>query len=293
MNAEEVDNLLKLFLDKKNEIEAQVIQLNNDFVNKDADTIKNTDAIEKLDKLFDGYNNLSKEFNQYINTLPSYHVKSLSNQLSSLLAKIEEAKSNLIPKKKFTFGAKKVIAKPDANIQKQKIDPKDKDVIEDYTDLMTVKFKDLENEDNLVVERNEFDSKDILIENITKSTINFPGCPSTVYIKNVINSTINIGPISTSVFISNCKASELNLCAQQIRIHDSSELIIKAKVFGGSIIENCTQIKIKRYDYNYPDADKDLIKMNAHNSEDRWSEMVDFNWLSKDVKSPNFEVIDG
>lgn len=251
----------------------------------------NPDLTRDLDKLIESFHQLELEVNQYIPSLPSYHVKSLTNQLKSLSDGIESAKEIIVPKKKFSFGRRDKGSSSGACSVSEvvKSPPEEKETPDNEENSITIRKK---RKHNLTLSHAVSDSRVIMLEDLVDCTISLPGNPSTVFVKMIKNSLLNIGPVKSSVFISDAIDSTFNACAQQVRVHDSTNCVLRLKVTGGAILENCSNIQVGRYNYLYPELDADLAKVDmVDETKNKWDQIVDFNWLAGDAKSPNWDFL--
>lgn len=293
MNSQQIDAFLSSFSTQKLVVETESSRLV-----QSAKSDLNPDFTRDLDKLIESYHQLEVEVNQYIPRLPSYHVKSLTSQLKSLSDGIESAKDVIIPKKKFSFGRRGKGASSGAcsvsKVVKSELEdtPKDRPKDRPTNEEDSVRIRKRRKDHNLTLSRDESELKVIVIEDIVDCTINLPCNPSTVYVKMIKDSILNIGPVSTSVFISDAINSTINACAQQVRVHDSTGCVLRLKVTGGAILENCSKILVGRYNYLYPELDADLAKVDmVDETRNKWDQIVDFNWLAGDTKSPNWDFL--
>uniref|UniRef100_A0AC35TIT8 C-CAP/cofactor C-like domain-containing protein n=1 Tax=Rhabditophanes sp. KR3021 TaxID=114890 RepID=A0AC35TIT8_9BILA len=124
---------------------------------------------------------------------------------------------------------------------------------------------------------NGADGFDVRIHNMVTSNLTFAFKPSSVIIKNVLKCNITFPSVKGSLLIFNSKSSEIASLAQQIRIHESEDLVVSASC-GAIIIEDCTQIKIRGFKLG------DGERMAP-------SDVKDFNWLVRGSQSPNWSYI--
>lgn len=123
-------------------------------------------------------------------------------------------------------------------------------------------------------------NSDILIKNIhqeNRSKIILENKANTVHIENCSNLDIEC-VCETSIFLDGFKNSSVRVKCQQLRMHSSLEVDVYVDCHSRSIIEDSTEIKFAPYDQN--------------TKYENYSNIDDFNWLSKTEKSPNFTVED-
>jgi hypothetical protein len=71
-----------------------------------------------------------------------------------------------------------------------------------------------------------------------------------------------------AIHVTACHKCSINAYAQQLRLHESSDLLCEVEVAAGAILEDCTRLVFV----------SDSI------------EVKDFNWLRTGVPSPNFQI---
>jgi len=241
--------------------------------------------------------------------LPSYTLKSAQDAFNQLTKDYEQKHDELIPRKKFSFAKK---TRP-PNSELHRGDKKhSQDVIDfvkssssspsalhnkstDADPTKSVSFKDLTGMSirNTKEEGESIDvtGKDVTIVNLIDCDIEIQGSPKTVYIDNLRNCSIKVGPVSASIMVYNCNDSRLHLVAQQLRIHNTKNCQFYIHISSRSIIEDCSGLKFGQlkpwYDGMNCDFEKAALDINRNN----WQCIDDFNWPSKSLKSPNYELI--
>ncbi|TKR77791.1 hypothetical protein L596_018703 [Steinernema carpocapsae] len=135
--------------------------------------------------------------------------------------------------------------------------------------------------------RQEFaadDGTDIFVTDVAKSYLTFGFRASTVHLSGVTNSTLIFLPVRTSILIRNCSGLTLVAAAQQIRIHDSTDLKLHVAIRGAVIIERCSEVSVAPYKMV-----EGLVEKSELPVEDKWDEVQDFNWLVTTRPSPNWK----
>uniref|UniRef100_A0A914BZE3 C-CAP/cofactor C-like domain-containing protein n=1 Tax=Acrobeloides nanus TaxID=290746 RepID=A0A914BZE3_9BILA len=150
-----------------------------------------------------------------------------------------------------------------------------------------ITLKNLHNESRLI--QSEEDAS-VIINAVTDCTLKFKLCAESVSLENVRNSTIVFLPVKSSILIRNCENLNLVVAAQQIRIHDSSNLKLYVHVRGAIIIENCSDVKVAPYHIN--DCTSQTVLPNDIENPTFWANVQDFNWLAFHEQSPNWKKMD-
>lgn len=85
---------------------------------------------------------------------------------------------------------------------------------------------------------------DVLLENLTRTTIRLNGSINSLRIRNSIDSNISLSEIcSGSIFIENVTGGELIIAGDQIRIHDTSNVDIFLYSKSSCILEECKDLR--------------------------------------------------
>lgn len=224
--------------------------------------------------------------------LPDYKIKASQNVLNDLSALADETRQKLMPKKKFGFNSKKVAPKVVVN---PKVSTTDKvDFSEKSTISSSVFTWTLANKKNEYVQLlpDEINGQDVTISNLNNCFVEIQGHPGSLQISSAENCVFLCGPISRSLFAENCKHSQIAAACQQLRLHSSAGCQLYLHVTCRAIIEDCTKIEIGSYNYDYPGIDNDFTKAGLDRSVNNYTDIADFNWLSPDIPSPNWKLID-
>ena len=76
-------------------------------------------------------------------------------------------------------------------------------------------------------------------------------------------------PIQSAVHITSCQHVQLTAVAQQLRLHESTDLTCRVQLHAGAILEDCTRVEF------FVEKETDV-------------DVKDFNWLRTGIPSPNF-----
>ncbi|XP_068145120.1 tubulin-specific chaperone C [Drosophila tropicalis] len=253
-------------------------------------------ALNQLTKHFADITMQIQELQNYLTAstmfLSDFKIKSCQNMLNSLTSSSDEARQRLIPKKKFGFSGKKtsvnvkqkpqLIDKPDAM---EKLETTEKKVKQfDWT---------IANSQNrhLILSGDDVNGQDITISNLSHCLIELQGHPGSVQISKATHCTILCGPISRSFFAEQLTNCTLAIACQQLRLHSSQSVCIYLHVTCRAIIEDSSGIDIAEYNYDYPELENDYIKSGLNKSQNNYTDVADFNWLSPDIPSPNWTLL--
>jgi len=140
-------------------------------------------------------------------------------------------------------------------------------------------------------ENDDLNGKDVAIENLVECEIFLKGYPSSLQIKNLKSSIVIVGPCSRSILIEQCQQCEFALACQQLRIHTTEECDFYVHITAKTIIENCKSCRFAPYNVEYKEKQKDIDKSGLVWQHDFWDDVVDFNWLTPNVHSPNWETV--
>lgn len=112
---------------------------------------------------------------------------------------------------------------------------------------------------------------DILLENLSGTTIKLIGSINSLRIKNTIDSNISLSDIcSGSIFIENVKGGKLTIVGDQIRIHDTSDVDIFLFSKSSCILEECKDLRF------YPNRSAAKLLGYSDEEEGYWKCVQDF-----------------
>ncbi|KAH8263326.1 hypothetical protein KR044_007366 [Drosophila immigrans] len=232
-----------------------------------------------------------QELQRYLTTstmfLSDFKIKSCQQLLNALTTACDEARQRLLPKKKFGFSGKKLAAKqhPPPPIQSKLV------AVEKTTPKQ---FNwTIENKENahIVLVGAQVNGLDITISNVHKCLIELQGHPGSVQISNASQCTLLCGPVSRSFFAEQLERCTIAIACQQLRLHSSHATRIYLHVTCRAIIEDCRRIDIDVYNYDYPQLEADYAASGLNKSQNNYTDVADFNWLSPDVPSPNWTLL--
>merc|ERR1712176_709358 len=136
------------------------------------------------------------------------------------------------------------------------------------------------------------------------------GHPSTLHIADIRNCEILSGPVHTSVLADSCHDCKLLLSCQQLRLHRSTNSHLYLHTTSRPVIEECKGLGVAPFSpslavemvsrspspggnttWSYPDIADHYEEAGLDREINLWDQMADFDWLAKDKKSPNWDLI--
>lgn len=221
-----------------------------------------------------------------------YDIQRSNQKLQEFNNKIKEVEDRLLPKKKFGFKNKRAVNKTTENgVSKDEVDFIKSNSVLRNLNVEYCGFRNKINE-NLVLSSDEIYKKDVEFRNLDHCTVRCYGNPSTLHLSNIKNSIILCGPVSTSVFAENCNDCTFVIACQQLRLHSSKNLKIYLHVTSKGILEDCTEIFVAPYNFNYANLEEHFNLSGLDRSLNHWNELDDFNWLNVKHHSPNWKILD-
>ncbi|XP_039482013.1 tubulin-specific chaperone C [Drosophila santomea] len=222
--------------------------------------------------------------------LPDFKIKSCQNILNTLTSASDETRQRLMPKKKFGFSGKKTAAKPKVAPNKDIVDGKLSKVPEKQGSNFTWTIANRTNE-HIVLDSAKVNGQDITISNLTHCLVELQGHPGSVQVSRASKCTLLCGPIARSFFAENLEDCTLSIACQQLRLHSSRTIRIYMHVTCRAIIEDCRNIEIGVYNYDYSELEADYLASGLNKAQNNYTDVADFNWLSPDVPSPNWSLL--
>lgn len=215
-------------------------------------------------------------------------VQKCQEQLNDITLRMDERKAQLVPKKRFGFKNKST-TKPKVEDQ---IDAAATQTQPTHQDMKQFEYT-ISNRVNEVINFNHADAneKDITVANLTSCVLRIEGHPGALHVKNLTNCLILSGPIARSFFGDNCKNCQFVIACQQLRLHTSTNCDIYLHVTSRGIIEDSKEIFVAPYNFEYPTILDDFTASGLPLDRNNWNDLADFNWLSTEQHSPNWNQI--
>ncbi|XP_044254512.1 tubulin-specific chaperone C [Tribolium madens] len=217
--------------------------------------------------------------------LRSYDIKKCHESLQELTNKLKELEDTLLPKKKFGFKNKPNPKPPQQKPEKDEVDFQTKTITKELCGFFN------KTGETLIMKGDEIFKKDVTVEKLENCVVKFPGSPSTLHLNQMKNCHVFTGPVSTSIFAENCTNCTLVIACQQLRLHASCNVNIYLHVTSRAIMEDCHDIFLAPYNWNYDNIESDFKESGFDKNTNNWKCVDDFNWLYVERQSPNWSLM--
>eukprot|EP00055_Hartaetosiga_balthica_P013325 m.67837 g.67837 ORF g.67837 m.67837 type:complete len:303 (-) comp8228_c1_seq1:714-1622(-) len=240
--------------------------------------------LEQFDDLMKQHAEIGKFLTDHTFHLPAYDVRSRQQTLSKLLSEISAKKRKLVPRKKFAFKA-----------MKQRVAEKKPEVVKDLKSTENAPeesffgFRDEEGK-TLSLSREELNSADLALKNLTNCEVWLQGTPGVVHISHLKDCLVMIGPVHRSLLLDDCVGCTFVLACQQLRIHNTTKTNFYIHVTSRAIIEDCHEVEFAPYAWKYEELEEDFKVAGLDTSTNNWNMVNDFKWLKPHEHSPNWKV---
>lgn len=225
--------------------------------------------------------------------LPPYELRASLKSVSDLRQKLETISSQVIPRKKFSFKAKKLSKNEVLGNAPKVFD--EMPVVTEKTGVLGVRdsvgFKGKENE-VLVKEfkNSEEGIGEFVLSDLVNCEVRLIGCLRALFVHKLVNCKVYVGAVFGSVLIEEVEGCVFVMASHQIRIHHAKGTDFYLRVRSRPIIEDCSGVRFAPYCLSYNDIDRDLNKSNLDEETGNWENVDDFKWL-RAVQSPNWSII--
>ncbi|CAK6446983.1 unnamed protein product [Pipistrellus nathusii] len=258
------------------------------------------ESAERLEEAAARLQGLQKLLNDSVLFLAAYEVRQAQEALAQLQAALADRRQQLQPKKRFAFKTRRkdaALAPPAADATPGaaaagSIQASPPSVTEDGAagSSWLCGFSNLKSQ---VLEKRaeELHQRDVLLTELSNCTIKLYGNPNTLRLSKARGCTLLCGPVSTSVFLDDCSECVLAVACQQLRVHTTKDTRIFLQVTCRAIVEDCHGIQFAPYTWSYPGIDRDFESSGLDRSKNNWDDVDDFNWLARDMASPNWNVL--
>ncbi|XP_006860527.1 PREDICTED: tubulin-specific chaperone C [Chrysochloris asiatica] len=257
------------------------------------------ESVGRLEEAAVRLQGLQKLLNDSVLFLAAYDLRQGQEALARLQATLAERRQQLQPKKRFAFktrrkdvaSATEVDAAAGALVAEGMLaTPPPLKEERDLGSRWICGFSNLESQ---VLEKRaeELYQRDILLTELSHCTIRLYGNPNTLRLTKARGCTVLCGPVSTSVFLDDCSDCVLVVACQQLRIHTTKDTRIFLQVTSRAIVEDCHGIQFAPYTWTYPGIDEDFQGSGLDRNKNNWKDIDDFNWLARDVASPNWSIL--
>ncbi|XP_004846621.1 tubulin-specific chaperone C [Heterocephalus glaber] len=256
-------------------------------------------SAERLGEAAARLQGLQKLLNDGVRFLAAYDLRQGQEALTQLQAALAERRQELQPKKRFAFKARRKDAASVSGGGAAANAPPAEGVAGPSPPSKAGGAPALSwacgfsHRDSQVLEMraDELRQRDVLLSELSSCTVRLYGNPNTVRLARARGCKVLCGPVSTSVFLEDCSDCVLAVACQQLRVHTTRDTRIFLQVTSRAIVEDCGGIRFAPYTWSYEDIDKDFEGSGLDRSKNNWSDVDDFNWLARDVASPNWSIL--
>ncbi|XP_037010588.2 tubulin-specific chaperone C [Artibeus jamaicensis] len=257
------------------------------------------ESVERLEEAAARLQGLQKLLNDSVLFLAAYDVRQGQEALARLQAALNDRRQQLQPKKRFAFKTRRKDAASATKVDGVPGTPAAEGILAsplplkeegDFGSSWLCGFSNLKSQ---VLEKKaeELHQRDVLLTELSNCTIRLYGNPNTLRLTKARSCTVLCGPVTTSVFLDECSECVLAVACQQLRVHTTRDTRIFLQVTSRAIVEDCNGIQFAPYTWNYPGIDKDFEGSGLDRSKNNWNDVDDFNWLARDVPSPNWSIL--
>ncbi|KAM4770776.1 tubulin-specific chaperone C [Rhinophrynus dorsalis] len=234
---------------------------------------------------------LQKLLNDSIMFLPSYDIRQAQDAISRLQGTLDGKRQQLQPRGKFTFKSRKKQAAAATSFGQPPpvtVDPQPSE-----KGLQPEPICGLQGLSSqiLFMEAAEIQKSDVLLSQLRDCTVTLRGSPATLHLRGLIGCTVLCGPVSSSVFVHDCTGCLFAFPCQQLRAHNTTESRFYLHVTSRAIIEDCSDVHFAPFTWSYEGIQRDYEVAGLDRAINNWELVDDFNWLARDVKSPNWNII--
>ncbi|CAO3590419.1 unnamed protein product [Absidia cylindrospora] len=227
-------------------------------------------------------NQLDKQITEATTFIPSYDERQYAMQIRELTGLLDNTRTQLTPKPKFSFKSKLAKSKSKTVTQVQEVPSESKNQTSALLEN-TISFANLENQVLTLSEQHTKESSsaavDISLSHLSNCVIWLPNEGvqiSTVHIKNIKKCIIVCGIVQGSILMYGLDDSVLVVNCHQFRMHDATNVDVLLQVSSRPIMEDSNRIRIGNNDQK--------------SSVNYFDQMNDFNWL-KQQASPHWTLL--
>lgn len=257
------------------------------------------ESFERLEEAASRLQGLQKLLNDSVFFLAAYEVRQGQEALAQLQAALADRRQQLQPKKRFAFKTRRKDAAAATEVDAAAAPPAAEGTsasppsLNEEGGLDSSWLCGFSNLKSQVLEKRaeELHQRDVLLTELSNCTIKLYGNPNTLRLSKARNCTLLCGPVSTSVFLDDCSECLLAVACQQLRVHTTRDTRIFLQVTSRAIVEDCSGIQFAPYTWSYPGIDRDFEGSGLDRSKNNWNDVDDFNWLARDMASPNWSIL--
>lgn len=251
-----------------------------------------------FDDLSVSIDQLQRLLTDSVQFLPAFSVEKAQDVINHLKVSVDGRRSAALPKKKFAFRSdkKKVSTKAEVTVDDggDQVDAQKGDAQRIKTKISTIAacgFSQVTGKD-LIKSREEILGRDLSLSSLVNCNVRLNGSPIAFHANNLVNCKVFCGPVSGSVFVDSCRGCVFVLACQQLRVHSTMETEFYLHVTSRAIIEDCKEVAFAPFNWTYDEIETDYKASGLDRTRNNWNDVDDFNWLSSDVLSPNWTLIE-
>lgn len=228
---------------------------------------------------------LQKYFTSSTIFLHDRKINMCQNIINQLVTKSDDTRLRIMPKKKFGFKTKSAPVVKAVAVDENKIDGASKERKE-YL------WTDSNKRNQILTFSGDFvNNQDLTFKDMESCVIYLHGFPGSVQMLKMTNCLVLCGAVLRSFFADDCENCTFVLACQQLRLHSSNNIDIYIHVTSRAVIEDCKDINIAPSTYTYENCEEDVKQSGLDANVNNWENVGDFNWLSTDKQSPNWNRI--
>lgn len=295
---QEADIFLKQFTQDFDSIEKRMMQLtkHQEFKQLKMETFALEEKLANNASLLQSYTFESK--NRQLNHLKSRITKQqeevythITHTLTIYLLNTR-TQLKVAPKPKFKFSKK--ISSPTKNTNQKESIPKEMqnedELLLNISQLESNEIRICNKTCETICMNTGIDGCDVFLSNLNACTISLVDVIGAIRISKIEHCTLITGPISSSFLaehMSNCKIYSAML---QCRIHWSNNCTFYIHVNSEPVIEECNQLLFAPYIVKYPELDGHWMKSGLNRKVNLWDKVKDFKWF-KQQQSPHWSIL--
>lgn len=227
--------------------------------------------------------------------LPSANLRWVQQQFAQLRTQVLEARERLRPRQRFAFRA--VREAPTIKPVVPPLPAAARDGVDELAScapgpcVAAVGFQGRFGE-RLLLLSDDVKGKDVELDSLTDCEVTVYGSPAALFARRLSNCRFQCGPVASAVFVESCKGCTFRVACQQLRVHDSHRCQFRVHIQARSIIEDSTELYFGLYDFMYDNDELDWAASCLNRAVNNWDRVDDFNWLTLDKPSPNWQPIE-
>lgn len=227
--------------------------------------------------------------------IPAYCLKKATEALKRLEDRVSRnSKSNLLFKFKF---------KPEKNptIPKSDVSSKGKTSNTNVSDASSVPVgSGVHNRDGetIIIEPCDINGKDINLTNLSNCTVSIIGLASTVYMRSLSSTKVTVCLAARAIKIEDCRDCQFSLVCQQLRIDATHNCKFENFISARSMLESSDNLQFRQIDLrqfdslNADEVERLFEKSKFDMKQNNWKCIDDFDWLSTEEASKNYQILD-